>query len=386
MRAIIVTLLFLAVATCFRIPLRRLHRTPEQNDKWFREIQYRHTVKTDKVDADINMMSGAGPIEPMKDYQNVMYVGNITIGTPGQSFVVVFDSGSSNLWIPSVKCSSTGCTGKDKYDHSKSSTYVANGQTFSIQYGTGSCSGILSQDAVLADPSDPSITVKNQVFGEANTVAAFFAQTPVDGILGLAFKRIAVDGVTPVFDNMVSQNLVSKPLFSVFLSSKPGGEGSVVAFGEIDSKYSDNEFTYVSVLFDSYWLVRMSKISVNGKVVHSCFLSSCPTVIDTGTSLIVGPASEVNSLIAAIGTVNSDCSNINSLPNISFNMNDHEFSVAPEYYVLREQTSSGINCTVGISSMDGNPGLWILGDTFIRAYYTVFDKGGNRVGFAPVKN
>ena len=76
----------------------------------------------------------------------LLYVAPISLGTPPQSFNVVLDTGSSNIWVPDVSCSFGGCTGKHHFDSSKSSTYSKNGQHFSIHYGTGSASGFLGTD------------------------------------------------------------------------------------------------------------------------------------------------------------------------------------------------------------------------------------------------
>uniref|UniRef100_A0A8C6VCP5 pepsin A n=1 Tax=Naja naja TaxID=35670 RepID=A0A8C6VCP5_NAJNA len=76
------------------------------------------------------------------------YIGNISIGTPPQEFTVIFDTGSSNLWVPSVYCSSAACSDHHKFNPQQSSTFHATSQTLSITYGTGSMTGFLGYDTV----------------------------------------------------------------------------------------------------------------------------------------------------------------------------------------------------------------------------------------------
>merc|ERR1712070_1163056 len=162
---------------------------------------------------------------PIANYMDAQYYGPVEIGTPGQEFQVCFDTGSSNLWVPSSKCafSQIPCDAHAKYDSEKSRSYKANGEDFAIQYGSGSLSGFLSSDTVrLGD----SIEIKDQKFAEATKEPGLtFLFAKFDGILGLGFKEIAVDGVSPVFDNAVAQKQVEKDQFSFWLNRDQDEDG-----------------------------------------------------------------------------------------------------------------------------------------------------------------
>lgn len=193
--------------------------------------------------------------EPLVNYLDMEYFGTISIGSPPQNFTVIFDTGSSNLWVPSVYCTSPACKTHPRFSPSQSSTYSGPEGHFSIEYGTGSLSGVTGVDQVSVE----GLTVVNQQFGESVTEPGqTFVNAEFDGILGLGYPSLAVGGVTPVFDNMMAQNLVDVPMFSVYMSSDPdGGAGSELIFGGYDHSHFSGSLNWVPVTKQGYWQIAL---------------------------------------------------------------------------------------------------------------------------------
>jgi hypothetical protein len=210
-----------------------------------------------------------------------------------------------------------------------------------------------------------------------------------DGILGLAYLDLSADSVTPVFDNLISGKSVTSPVFSVYLDSNPGDLASVIILGGVNSQYYTGQIQYVPVLEDPnygvflYYTIGLNALTINGREVSGCNAQSnpCYPIVDTGTSSLVIPQTPFNTISNLIGNIPENCVGINKLPTLVFSLqNGVTLSLLPSTYVVQVQPGQ---CQSGFEN-SGDDTTWILGDTFIRQFYTVFDRGNNRVGFAPL--
>ncbi|KAL1567757.1 AP4A phosphorylase [Salvia divinorum] len=254
---------------------------------------------------------GGGEIVALKNYMDAQYFGEIAIGTPPQIFTVIFDTGSSNLWVPSSKCYfSPACYVHAKYKSSQSSTYKKNGKSAAIQYGTGAISGFYSEDVVKIG----NLVVKNQEFIEATREPGVtFLAAKFDGILGLGFQEISVGNSTPPWYNMVAQGLVKEPVFSFWLNRNVNDQnGGELVFGGVDTKHFKGEHSYVPVSRKGYWQFDMGDVLIGGKQSGYCS-QGCSAIADSGTSLLAGPTTVIamiNHAIGVSGVVNQECKSV----------------------------------------------------------------------------
>ncbi|KAJ7992123.1 hypothetical protein DPEC_G00275280 [Dallia pectoralis] len=395
-------LLIVHTTAVIRVPLyktRSARRLLSDNGLTFKQLQeMAQMVGGAGVDTSMQITPPTTPdpkvpVETLTNFMDAQYYGVISIGTPPQDFTVLFDTGSSNLWVPSIHCSflDVACWLHHRYNSKKSSTYVQNGTKFSIQYGRGSLSGFISKDTV----SLAGMAVAGQSFGEAvKQPGITFVVARFDGVLGLGYPSISVAKVTPVFDTAMSAKLLPRNIFSFYISRDPlAAVGGELMLGGTDQSYYTGDLHYVNVTRKAYWQIQMSGVEVGNKL--TLCKDGCQAIVDTGTSLIVGPVEEVRALHKAIGALPLlmgeywvNCKKIPSLPIISFNLGGKMFNLTGEDYVLKESQMGQKICLSGFMAMDIPPPagpLWILGDVFIGRYYSVFDRDADRVGFAPAK-
>jgi hypothetical protein len=329
-----------------------------------------------------------GESEVIKDYANAQYYGSVSIGNPAQTFQVIFDTGSSNLWVPKVGCSHCGNPffgKKTKYNHDSSDTYGEDGGDFEIRYGSGSVSGFFSQDSVtLAD----DIVVTGQRFAEvqdAGGLGMAYALGKFDGILGLGFTSISVDGTTTVFENAIDQHAVDQPVFSFYLGDNAPGE---LVFGGYDASKMASDLTYVKLLSATYWEIGLDAVTAGTyNMDPNADGSPVTAIVDSGTSLCVGPKKEVTAMALSIGATANimgeytvDCATLDSLPDIVFTIDGNDYTVPGKSAVLQAQGM----CLFAFVGMDfgGRGPQWILGDVFMRQYVTVFNYLDQTIGFA----
>lgn len=279
------------------------------------------------------------PEVKINNYMDAQYYGEVDIGTPAQTFKVIFDTGSSNLWVPSSQCKTIACFLKSKFDHTKSSTYTANGTAFNITYGSGGVDGFWSKDSVTLG----GLTTTNSFVGEATKLQGLsFTVAKFDGILGFAWPAISIDSVNPIFVDMWEQKLVSDNSFAFFLTSKAGVTGSTLILGGYDPQYASSDFKYYDVSMDAWWVLKSGGIDFNG--THYDLDN---VIVDTGTSVLVGPTDIIKEITANIPQA-PDCSTITTLPDITFTLGGDQYTLSPTDYILQVTTLGQTQCVCGI--------------------------------------
>jgi hypothetical protein len=324
----------------------------------------------------------------INNYQDAQYYGEVTVGTPPQTMEVIYDTGSSNLWVPDVKKGSHSI-----YEHSKSSTYRANGTKFGIQYGSGPVSGFYSRDSVNV----AGVPLTDYVFAEVNDTKGLgiaYSLGKFDGICGMGWDDISVDGVTTPLRAIVRSHELTENVFAFYLGNN-GAAGELVV-GGVNPKHYTGDFSYLPVIDTvpgkrGYWAINLDGMSVGGKSATS----AKKAIVDSGTSLIAVPSKDIKEIAELVGATRVsiipplnkeykiDCDA--SAPAIDVTLGGKVYSLTKDQYTIKSCSGGQCTCLFGFTGLDvpapAGP-LVILGDVFMRAHYVKFDVDNVRLGFA----
>jgi hypothetical protein len=317
------------------------------------------------------------------DYMNTQYYGTVELGTPAKSYFVLFDTGSSNLWVPASNC--TNCASKkEKYDPSASSTYKTNGTSFEIRYGSGSMKGFVVHDVLTIG----NLQCELDFAAATNEPGITFKVSKFDGILGLGWPSIAVDGIIPPMQRMAAERVIDAYVFAFYLQSNTKKTGTLT-FGGYDNTKAQN-IQWVPVSKENYWSVNMQKLVIGGVVATNVTWG----IVDSGTSLLVGPTADVKNIVGLFnatdighGEYMVDCHATLPDMEVTLGSGNKATTLTVKGDDLRIEICRFIvicECILAITGMDLPEPLWILGDVLMRDYYTVFDFGNAQIGFAAV--
>ncbi|CAD8170289.1 unnamed protein product [Paramecium pentaurelia] len=385
----------------------KLERTESQARKSLFDFittsqQYRNSP--DILDESDMAMAQTKQKESIKlyNFKNTQYTGEIGLGGQDNKFKVIFDTGSANIWLNSARCNDYGCKNHKQYDGSKSATYEHLGYDLDVEFGTGELMGEINADTAYVG----GVKIAKQEFAEiVRENGDVFAQSDFDGIVGLAYPSMAAYNFNPLFDNIMQQKLLDRNVFSFYFSRQEGSRSSELTLGGWDTDHFQGELHFHNVVNKYYWLLDADNILVNGQDVGLC-KHGCKVVADTGTSLLTGPSDDLYDLLDTLN-IDENCKNAKELPKLTFVLDGINYDLDANDYVMKIDSQGneiaydtfasidsfvemGANCQcvgsfmpLDIPSPQGP--AWILGDTFLSKYYSVYDRDNDRVGFARAK-
>lgn len=308
-------------------------------------------------------------VEPLEDLSNVQYLGTIQLGTPAQTVVAMFDTGSSDLWVSKwafhPEASATfGCPDDDCY------------QQVNIQYSVGSVVGHLRRDRISF--SNVMIPDQSFVFVESmKDLAGIYFQA----VVGLAFPSLSHGGV-PLISRLATQG--DAGTFSFIISDMDAP--SLFMFGQPDMSYiRPGTLTYVPVFRQEWWTFKGSL-----KIGDTILCKDSEFALDTGTSYITVPTSYFDVVLNRLLPSEQvrrcgqhsitrqfacPCESMKDAQVVYVTIGSLEFPIFPEDLF---RSINGICILEFQPSNENMP--FILGDTFLRTVAAIFDINNLRIG------
>lgn len=338
----------------------------------------------------------------------LQYYGEVSIGSPPQKFTVIFDTGSGHLLVPSAKCDSDACKNHKKFVANKSSSVIAiawadepftpaedenDRDTKVIRFASGDAVGQFSRDEVcLAGYCGKTDFV--ELTEESDDP---FKDAEWDGVMGLGQAVSDADEFN-VFLTLAnsSKPKMRQPVFAVFLGRRIEDEAEIT-FGDIRPERMASPLTWVNVSEEGYWQFQFTDFAVNGKAAGICThygKRQCQGVLDTGSSLMMGPKPDLDKLIRMLNFGNDtqrNCTDSTPFPKLGFYIGGKLFEMEPEDYMDKQDDKSlpkGTQACWAHLMPVGDTGrgpIFVLGMPFLRKFYTAYNVKEKKIGIALAK-
>ncbi|KAF4971017.1 hypothetical protein FZEAL_9939 [Fusarium zealandicum] len=310
-----------------------------------------------------------------QDGTDYSYFVEVKIGSEKKPIYMLIDTGAGSSWVMGSDCSSEACEMHNTFGSDDSESLDSTDKPFNIAYGSGKVEGTLAKDTFNV----AGMSLEYQ-FGLATTTSDQFVQFAFDGILGLAMN----EGANANFLNAVKEsNVLDKNMFCIALNRASDGtnEGEI-SFGSPNPEKYTGKISYTSVGKEDDWAIEMDDMGYNGKKAG---VGGIRSFIDTGTSFMFGPKENVKKLHSVIPGAESSDETTYKVPcdsngNLTVTFSGVDYVISSRDWVSPPNDDG--ECTSNVYGYEVVKGAWLLGDTFIKNVYTVFDADKRQIGFA----
>ncbi|KAI3390749.1 hypothetical protein diail_8712 [Diaporthe ilicicola] len=342
-----------------------------------------------------------GTVTANLDNEETLYFVNATLGTPSQPLRLHLDTGSSDLWVntpSSALCSqsSSPCAFAGTYDANSSSSYGYVGSWFNISYVDGSGA---SGDYVTDTMTIGGTTLSDFQFGIGYTSSS------AQGILGVGYAVNEVQvgrAQLSAYDNlpakMKSDGKIASNAYSLWLNDLDANTGQIL-FGGVDTDQFRGELQTLPIQAEgsvhAEFLITLTGLSLSGEAIATG--TALAVLLDSGSSLTYLPNSMAETIYGKVsaqydsneGAAYIACSAARSNATLDFTFSSPVISVGMNELVLDLVTASGKRprfsdgteaCLFGVAPAGSSS--MVLGDTFLRSAYVVYDLDRNEISIA----
>ncbi|KAF8893598.1 aspartic peptidase domain-containing protein [Infundibulicybe gibba] len=326
------------------------------------KYRYNHKNQSHKRAAGVSDMA------ILNRNQDSSYYGTVEIGTPPQTFNVILDTGSSDLWVSADPCSTCDPT-LPLFDPSSSISYKTVGRRETLHYAAGAVAGQIATDTVTMS----GFIINSQIFLAVDKTSREYVDDSISGLMGLGFGRASVMDATPFWQALASSGQLAAPEMSFWFTrfsddplagqDEPGG---TFTLGGRNSTMFQGEIDFVNMptspqQSNKHWVLPMMSITVQRNSIP--IAPGQFAIIDTGTTFIAGPTEGVRAIWNAVPACATNVT-------ISLSFGGKPWSINPADINLGRLGPLCLGAIFDLSmgsDFVGDPGgpSWVVGEVFL---------------------